>query len=603
MISRLVFCISLCLLTFSSTSGNVIIKLGLEGPLTEADFNIIPYSCTQLGSITLKGLPPAGSSFSWKNSNGNQISSNSSITNLVPDVYTLAYTVSGSTTYELNLTVQDLRPHAQWQDITLACGENRIRVTAQFTNSNGGSVSYVWKKEDNTVESNQRSPFLVVGKYYLTVIDDKGCSSDPAEIIIRPASIRPLINENNGIISSSSCLSSDGSIRGLQVSATGGGPYTYRWTNGAGEIVGTQLNLIGIPAGKYRLSARLTDGTCEALSSEMIVEQRNPIISSTSSFISKSADCNMPNGAITGIKTNATAYKWIDVNGTIVATTLDMVNVREGYYELIVSNNFGCQEILGPFHVKAGDPMINIQSQPVVNNDSCNLGIGSIIGARVVGSGIRYRWTDLNNKELSTDPDLRNVRAGSYLQIISNSSCTYVFEIAVQNIESQLAAPVLEDKFVCSPTDILITFKEVAPLYRIYDENNNLLKKSKDRSFMLNVKENTTYYGSLGRGSCESLRTSFKVTVGESAINIPTSFSPNNDGINDTWVLRGIEVYNTADVKVFNRYGALVYQSIDPSNVFDGKKNGSDLPSGVYYYIIKLTNDCNPFTGSLTLLR
>jgi len=603
MISRLVFFIFLSLLTLSSTSGNAIKKSSPDGPLTEADFIIVPYSCTQLGSITLRGTPQPEFTFSWRNSNGDQISSTSSIKDLVPDVYTLVYTVSGSTSYQLQVTLQDLRPHAQWQELTLPCGDNRMRVTAQFTNSNAGPVSYVWKKEDNTFESEQRSPFLVAGKFYLTVIDDKGCSSDPAEIVIHPASIRPFINENNRVVSSSSCLSSDGSITGLQVSATGGGPYTYQWTNGAGDIVGTQLDLIGVPAGKYRLSARLTNGTCEALSSEMIVEQRNPLISSTSSFISKSADCNMPNGAITGVKTNATSYKWIDVNGTIVATTLDMVNVREGYYELIVSNNFGCQETLGPFHVKAGDPMINIQSDPVVKNDSCNLGIGSIIGARVVGSGIRYRWTDLNNKELSTDPDLRNVSAGSYLQIISNSSCTYVFEIAVQNIEGQLAAPVLNDQFVCSPTDILITFKEIAPLYRIYDQNNNLLKESKDRSFMLNIKENAIYYGSLGRGSCESLKTAFKVTVGETAINIPNSFSPNNDGINDTWVLKGIEVYNTADVKVFNRYGALVYQSIDPSNLFDGKKNGSDLPSGVYYYVIKLTNDCNPFTGSLTLLR
>ena len=602
MISRLVSFIFLSLLTLSSTLGNAIKKSGLDGPLKVADFIVVNASCKPTGSIEFKNANTDGIVFLWEDETSIPIGNTKRIEMLKAGTYKLSYTINDGIKYFLSFTILSALPNAATQDILLGCSESFKRVHAD-TFSPNGSLSYKWEDANYKVIATTEFVNLTAGQYFLTVTDANNCSSNRASIIVKSAGSRPLIDPNGAILTSSGCLSTDGSIIGLKVSSPEGGPYTYQWTNGAGDIVGTELDLIGVPAGKYRLSARLTNGTCEALSSEMIVEQRNPLISSTSSFISKSADCNMPNGAITGVKTNATSYKWIDVNGTIVATTLDMVNVREGYYELIVSNNFGCQETLGPFHVKAGDPMINIQSDPVVKNDSCNLGIGSIIGARVVGSGIRYRWTDLNNKELSTDPDLRNVRAGSYLQIISNSSCTYVFEIAVQNIESQLAAPVLNDQFVCSPTDILITFKEIAPLYRIYDQNNNLLKESKDRSFMLNIKENAIYYGSLGRGSCESLRTAFKVTVGETAINIPNSFSPNNDGINDTWVLKGIEVYNTADVKVFNRYGALVYQSIDPSNLFDGKKNGSDLPSGVYYYVIKLTNDCNPFTGSLTLLR
>jgi gliding motility-associated-like protein len=69
------------------------------------------------------------------------------------------------------------------------------------------------------------------------------------------------------------------------------------------------------------------------------------------------------------------------------------------------------------------------------------------------------------------------------------------------------------------------------------------------------------------------------------------------------WVINGIEIYNTVNLKIFNRYGLLVYQSSNPKDAFNGKKNGTDLPSGVYYYIITLTNECKPFTGSLTLLR
>ncbi|RZL17250.1 MAG: gliding motility-associated C-terminal domain-containing protein [Pedobacter sp.] len=602
MIFRLIFFVSLYLLILSGISINAREKISLADPLTLADFIVVNASCNATGSIEFKNANPAGITFSWEDETAVTIGTTYRIERLKAGTYKLTYTINGGPAYVLSIPILSALPYAATQDILLGCGENIKRIHGDAF-STTEKLMYKWEDVLNRVIATTEFVNLTAGQYYLTVTDGNNCSSTRASIVVKAASKRPSINPNSIVITSSGCSSPNGSITGLKVTSSEDGPYTYRWTNGAGDVVGTQLDLVGVPAGKYRLSARLTAGDCETLSSELIVEQDNPIVSSTSSFVSKPADCNMPNGAITGVKTNATSFKWIDVNGNTVATTLDMVNVKEGYYELIVSNNSGCQETLGPFHVKAGNPPIILQSQPIIKNDSCNLGIGSIIGSRVVGSGIRYRWTDLDNKEISTDPDLRNINAGTYLLAISNTSCTNVYHYEIQNMESQLAAPILEDKFVCSPTDILITFSETAPLYRIYDQNNNLLKESKNKSFMLNVKESSNYYGSLGRGSCESLRTAFKVTVGETAINIPTSFSPNNDGINDTWILKGIELYNTADVKVFNRYGAMVYQSTNPSNLFDGKKEGNDLPSGVYYYIIKLTNDCNPFTGSLTLLR
>jgi gliding motility-associated-like protein len=603
MISRFTLLLSIAIFMSINVLGNVWIKSDIDGPLKVSDFTIVNATCNPTGSITYNGEKIPDIKFLWKDEHGNPYGDEASIDNLSFRSYLLTYTLDGIVFYTLNFIVKQQLPNVATQnDLRIPCGESTIRVHAdEFT---GGKVSsYRWEDELGNAIGSEEFILLKAGQYYLTIKDESGFSSNRASILVKAASLRPVIDISSIKIISSGCIATDGAITGIKVSSTESSNFTYIWRNSTGEQVSDLIDLIGVPAGKYRLTTKPINGECETISAEIEVQQKNPLISSTNSFVSKSADCELPNGGITGVTTNATSYRWIDVEENTVATTLDMINVKEGYYKLILSNEFGCQEILGPFHVKAGNPPIIMQSQPVIKSDSCSRGIGSILGARVIASGIKYSWTDGTGKEISRDPDLRNVTGGNYMLTISNPSCSQSYSYQIDNIELQLAAPVLEDKFVCSATGVLINFNESAPLYRIYDSNGKLLQESKNRNFMLDVKANGSYFGALSIGSCESARTAFNITVGETALNIPSSFTPNNDGTNDTWVLKGIEVYNTADIKIFNRYGNLVYHSTNPADVFTGKKDGNDLPAGVYYYIIKLTNDCKPFTGSLTLLR
>jgi gliding motility-associated-like protein len=69
--------------------------------------------------------------------------------------------------------------------------------------------------------------------------------------------------------------------------------------------------------------------------------------------------------------------------------------------------------------------------------------------------------------------------------------------------------------------------------------------------------------------------------------NINSLFSPNNDGMNDTWYIPDLEQYGKLQVSVYNRYGKLVYQSDGYKNDWDGTWHGGQLPSSSYYYIIK----------------
>ena len=89
------------------------------------------------------------------------------------------------------------------------------------------------------------------------------------------------------------------------------------------------------------------------------------------------------------------------------------------------------------------------------------------------------------------------------------------------------------------------------------------------------------------------------------AIIMPKAFTPNGDGVNDEWVIEGLETYPNAVLKLYNRWGQLVYESAGSyRNDFDGRYNGTDLPTGVYYYVIELNvPGKEPVTGDVTILR
>jgi trimeric autotransporter adhesin len=84
--------------------------------------------------------------------------------------------------------------------------------------------------------------------------------------------------------------------------------------------------------------------------------------------------------------------------------------------------------------------------------------------------------------------------------------------------------------------------------------------------------------------------------------NINHLFTPNNDGINDYWILPDLEKYGITDVKVYNRWGKLVYSKKNYDNLWDGTSDGSNLPDGAYYYIIK-TEKAGTISGTVNILR
>lgn len=82
----------------------------------------------------------------------------------------------------------------------------------------------------------------------------------------------------------------------------------------------------------------------------------------------------------------------------------------------------------------------------------------------------------------------------------------------------------------------------------------------------------------------------------------PNTITPNGDGINDVWEIPGIQDYPQADVRIFDRWGQRVFQSIGYREPFDG----AGLPMATYYWHIDLNQlggKAAPYTGFISIIR
>jgi gliding motility-associated-like protein len=103
-------------------------------------------------------------------------------------------------------------------------------------------------------------------------------------------------------------------------------------------------------------------------------------------------------------------------------------------------------------------------------------------------------------------------------------------------------------------------------------------------------------------GGCTNTA-STSITVLGGKINVSNTFTPNNDGINDTWAIPNLVHYSSCTVDVFNRYGTKVFHTVGYAHPWDGRDNDIPVPVGVYYYIIDLKDGSAILTGSITIIR
>ncbi|WP_316816478.1 gliding motility-associated C-terminal domain-containing protein [Pedobacter nyackensis] len=115
-------------------------------------------------------------------------------------------------------------------------------------------------------------------------------------------------------------------------------------------------------------------------------------------------------------------------------------------------------------------------------------------------------------------------------------------------------------------------------------------------------KESSTYTLTVHYGtSCHKTYQVYVLVVKD--LEMSNAFSPNMDGINDRWIIKNLEGHPGAEVSIYNRYGTRIFYS-NHYQSWDGTHKGSPVPTGTYYYIIRLNDDKKTILkGSVTIIR
>lgn len=97
---------------------------------------------------------------------------------------------------------------------------------------------------------------------------------------------------------------------------------------------------------------------------------------------------------------------------------------------------------------------------------------------------------------------------------------------------------------------------------------------------------------------CKLYVDSFYVNFTHCEVFIPNAFSPNNDGLNDTFVIQNIEKFPGTELNVFNRAGQLIYTNLN----YDNSWKADNQTDGTYYYKIKFPDGIVQ-NGAISVLR
>ncbi len=116
--------------------------------------------------------------------------------------------------------------------------------------------------------------------------------------------------------------------------------------------------------------------------------------------------------------------------------------------------------------------------------------------------------------------------------------------------------------------------------------------------------ETTSFQVTATVGTC-TLTDVVTLTVSD-PIEIFNTFTPNGDGINDSWKIKYIERFPLCQVEVFDRWGQSIYKSVGYADPWDGTYKGRYIPTAAYYYVIELNSlevTIPPITGVVSIVH
>jgi gliding motility-associated-like protein len=216
-------------------------------------------------------------------------------------------------------------------------------------------------------------------------------------------------------------------------------------------------------------------------------------------------------------------------------------------------------------------------------------------------------WSDATATTPLATPN--SVGTGTYYIQSNNAACDAISLVNVI-VNPVPAAPTAGiDTTYCSNWDVVaMTVSGTGGTYTWYSNAGLSSVIGTGSSLTPSTSVGTSvYYVTETLAGCISQASTVSITIQECNIIVPTAFTPDHDGVNDSWEIIDLDnVHPKNVVYVYNRWGALLFQSAEgnyASNPWKGEFEGSELPVGSYYFIIDFQeDDVEPQKGIVSII-
>ncbi len=218
------------------------------------------------------------------------------------------------------------------------------------------------------------------------------------------------------------------------------------------------------------------------------------------------------------------------------------------------------------------------------------------------GMGVTYSWlptTFLDNNTLPR-PTSTPTSSITYTLTATSASCPPKIDIVSVNI---IPTPVID-----AGPDVTIMEGEVTTLnasggfYYAW----SLMPIMYEFSYNPDVEPfvTTTYYlyGTDNTNTCPAYDSVIVTVIPSEELVFYNTFTPNNDGNNDTWYIGNIYKYPNNKLEIYNRNGKLVYKTSAYINNWDGHAFGEKLPEGTYFWVLELGDGKGKKHGDVTII-
>lgn len=464
------------------------------------------------------------------------------------------------------------------------CGtpDGSINITAS-----GGTSPYVFSWSNGLLTEDLVN--INAGDYQVTVTDSNLCEAIDSFTVNAPGSFTLALTAD-----SAECAGSDDGSITMTVSG-GSSPFQYSWSTGA-----TTSNISDLSAGVYVVT--VTDGNNCSVTDSATVDA--PDVLNTIASITK-VQCEGGNdGGIKLIPSGGTPYPTSPayiVTWSNGASGLTLTALPPGIYVATIKDAHGC-ELDTSFNLSS---FSSYQLETFVTNASCDGSASGSVNVSIVNGTTppySYLWSTGDSAAIVV-----NLIPGEYRVTVTDSLGCLRLDTAVVGAGNGFEISDSVANASCrgiADGAIFITVTGGTPPYS-YLWNNGVTASSN-----INIRAGEYFLTVTDADNC--IDTDSVIVALDSSrldecveIVIYDVFSPNGDGVNDLWMVDGLEDYAENELEIYNRWGSRIYHANPYENEWDGRsENGEFLPAATYYYILKLNDaDKTIYSGTVTLIR